>query len=823
MGTAGTLPELTAKERKAFEARGWRFVERVGECTAKNRRLNRELIGESLEAVAERILQAEFEIEQQAAAAPGVDFDLVADDPQRRHWTSLSDFELGLWQRALRTEMSIEAAEQMKRVELEIRLRDEIEKLHADHSASFPAELDSPRATYAEQLRALEIVESEMARRSRAQAPGELVDAESDARLTENGRPVEGYEYDPLDFVPEEPPAGRCWSELTDDELREWRATMASRGPDALGYLKKIAAEQETRAAQSLRAAKISTGANDLSHAGDEAVTAKTTPAQLVFDYSTLDNETALVVKEATEQIRECLVGIKLHSLKIGQRLREVKTHLKRGTWESWLDQETGLSRDTADKLIQVADAADRFPHFAENIQQFERTASYLLVAASAPESAIEEASERAAGGEKITTTTAKEIVARHKAEEESQGIVAQVKLASGQITEAALLAEGFSFADPVEAFNAGQIHKDDFGYLWFGPPPQADAVAALETEGEAQETIPAAKTESGFRLMGACGDFKYSLTVGGGVELCTCGWSKDAHAASPAEVVAAGRADGDLRLLLRATPAGMAPIDLLSMGFNSGQIDKLLREELIEGRSRDGKLVFAWRAPDVVEVLRTSGPQSLMQLEEMGCPNYVIMAAKADGLIVRGDSAGLFSLPDSDRPSLGEGAADPIAPGHQHAPGQAGTPARDISAATPRKTNRQRLEAIFGNRDLTISIASNKELAGKITLGIQAGHGLSDLRVEVIDLATLTLPDFLLDLIETQIDAAGKKPANTKPTTRKTATKTAPRKFGMRVPARKAATPAQARPAAKKKAAAKGPAKAKGKKTGASKNAAKK
>src|SRR6185503_15496307 len=65
---------------------------------------------------------------------------------------------------------------------------------------------------------------------------------------------------------------------------------------------------------------------------------------------------------------------------------------------------------------IQVADFADSSPQIAERVSRFSRTALYLLVAPSTPESARQEAVTRVIeGGETITPQKAKEIVKRHK------------------------------------------------------------------------------------------------------------------------------------------------------------------------------------------------------------------------------------------------------------------------------------------------------------------------------------------------------------------------------------------------------------------------
>lgn len=133
------------------------------------------------------------------------------------------------------------------------------------------------------------------------------------------------------------------------------------------------------------------------------------------FDYSTLDGETRRVVLERTTEIHERVDHIRRHTIQIGTSLREVKARLGYGQFDSWLRAETPFSRDTADRLIQVADYVERSPQIAESLDRFSRSALYLLVAPSTPEAAREEATERAEAGETITHAAAKEIVSKHR------------------------------------------------------------------------------------------------------------------------------------------------------------------------------------------------------------------------------------------------------------------------------------------------------------------------------------------------------------------------------------------------------------------------
>ncbi len=139
-------------------------------------------------------------------------------------------------------------------------------------------------------------------------------------------------------------------------------------------------------------------------------------PEQLVlFDYDSLPAEARIVVQNCATDIHSRIRNIRQDTIAIGARLKEAKEKLERGQWEAWLKAETPFSRDTADRLIQVAGFAAQSPQLAENFDRMERSAVYLLVAPATPQAAVVEASERAKAGEKITHVNAKEIVERHK------------------------------------------------------------------------------------------------------------------------------------------------------------------------------------------------------------------------------------------------------------------------------------------------------------------------------------------------------------------------------------------------------------------------
>lgn len=133
-----------------------------------------------------------------------------------------------------------------------------------------------------------------------------------------------------------------------------------------------------------------------------------------LFDYAALDAETRIVVQQRTTEIKALMKRAASDIIEIGQKLIEVKARLGHGQFTGWFEAELGLERTMATKFIQVAErfgAVDML-----KISTFAPSALYLLAAPSTPESAREEAIERAGTGEQITHAAARSIVAEHKA-----------------------------------------------------------------------------------------------------------------------------------------------------------------------------------------------------------------------------------------------------------------------------------------------------------------------------------------------------------------------------------------------------------------------
>ncbi|MGA9768181.1 MAG: DUF3102 domain-containing protein [Blastocatellia bacterium] len=306
-----------------------------------------------------------------------IDFDLVPNDPHKRNWSSLSDFQLDRWGTDLIGMKSEHSAAWKLRVMTEMELRDSIEELTSNKEFDLPAELTQPRSTYADALRQAEVVKAEQQRRS---AP---VATDPDTEIT--------------------------------IDVREMRREAFEGSLDAIDAAEGMSIEYADDASQS------------------EIVQAN------LFDYAQLDISSAIIVKRCAEDIRgrvlSLISSIKNARLEIGRRLREAKPHLVRGTYPDWLKREFQMSVDTADRYIKYANFFDENPQRAEIIGRIDPTAVYLLEAPDVPDDARVEATARAEAGEQITSQTAREIVKTHRVTKTESTVTKSANKISDQST----------------------------------------------------------------------------------------------------------------------------------------------------------------------------------------------------------------------------------------------------------------------------------------------------------------------------------------------------------------------------------------------------
>ncbi|PSB08437.1 hypothetical protein C7B62_16735 [Pleurocapsa sp. CCALA 161] len=130
------------------------------------------------------------------------------------------------------------------------------------------------------------------------------------------------------------------------------------------------------------------------------------------FDYSQLDSETSVFIREQTEEIRGLMRRTAQGIVDIGQKLLDIKEKLGHGNFLNWLKKEFDWSELTAQRFMQVARQFE-----SHNLLDLEiaPSALYILSAPSTTDSVREEALSRAQSGENITYKAAKEIKEKYQ------------------------------------------------------------------------------------------------------------------------------------------------------------------------------------------------------------------------------------------------------------------------------------------------------------------------------------------------------------------------------------------------------------------------
>ncbi len=131
------------------------------------------------------------------------------------------------------------------------------------------------------------------------------------------------------------------------------------------------------------------------------------------FDYSFLDQDTSVLVQQRTEQIKRLARRTTYDLIDIGHYLIEVKEKLGHGNFYNWLLAEFNWSPRSATRFINVA---RRFGDQSVTLADLNilPSALYVLAVPSTPDTAVEEALDRAKTGEVITERLASGIRAEH-------------------------------------------------------------------------------------------------------------------------------------------------------------------------------------------------------------------------------------------------------------------------------------------------------------------------------------------------------------------------------------------------------------------------
>lgn len=133
------------------------------------------------------------------------------------------------------------------------------------------------------------------------------------------------------------------------------------------------------------------------------------------FAYEEIDPETRISLKQRAGRIGERTRRMATDIWENGREFAEAQQELAsygNGRFLAWVEAETGYSKSTVYRMIEVHQRLD-FPKLGKT--DIVASALYLLASASTPEAAREEVMSAAERGEAISHGRAKEIVQAHK------------------------------------------------------------------------------------------------------------------------------------------------------------------------------------------------------------------------------------------------------------------------------------------------------------------------------------------------------------------------------------------------------------------------
>lgn len=130
------------------------------------------------------------------------------------------------------------------------------------------------------------------------------------------------------------------------------------------------------------------------------------------FDYSQLDSEARIVVRQRTNEIKTLMRRTAQDVIEIGEKLIEVKETMGHGKFGEWLEKEFSWSWKTATKFMSVAEHFSNLKNSSNLTMSFETMA--YLASPSVPEEVRQEVVSRAQAGEHITTQAARQTVSEH-------------------------------------------------------------------------------------------------------------------------------------------------------------------------------------------------------------------------------------------------------------------------------------------------------------------------------------------------------------------------------------------------------------------------
>jgi CheY-like chemotaxis protein len=142
------------------------------------------------------------------------------------------------------------------------------------------------------------------------------------------------------------------------------------------------------------------------------------------FNYEDLDKQTALIVREKTQLVKDLFKKSVEDIINIGQYLTEVKQLLKYGQFPSWLEKEIGVTYITAWRMMMIAEKFSSFN--LKELNFLSLSAMYELIDADVPSSAIDEVVQQAKEtGKVLSVKAAKEIKQKYKQENQAKAQIA--------------------------------------------------------------------------------------------------------------------------------------------------------------------------------------------------------------------------------------------------------------------------------------------------------------------------------------------------------------------------------------------------------------
>jgi hypothetical protein len=90
-------------------------------------------------------------------------------------------------------------------------------------------------------------------------------------------------------------------------------------------------------------------------------------PVQFNWDYSDLDDDLRVTIRNYVMQIKDCSRKLIQNNITVGNALIAVKARLKYGQFHSWCEAEFSMSKMTAERLMTLAEQAHQNPQIVDS------------------------------------------------------------------------------------------------------------------------------------------------------------------------------------------------------------------------------------------------------------------------------------------------------------------------------------------------------------------------------------------------------------------------------------------------------------------------